>query len=377
MAHWVLGPDEPNLNYLLRRRHILRAEMPHWGEMQQFAVGVVSNVLFARRHSPKVGHGASLMSDLLSFEDVHEVVSDMTNSFASWWEGECQAIKESLVKLDNTGTGRIPLREFYGAKADGQWRFGESEDYLRQLGALDESNKNRKQVIIPNYLQGASNCIVTTPHYFICCKNECEPILLDLEEAVGAPVAKPQEILDLLANMSSFETDEAPNIAHALRVQLDSIAATHGGKVPLHGRLFAQWLHYLFPRECPFPHKAGAVSAIPKTEFGDGHMASDEYVSSHASARNSSDDLVSRDQIMSEQEEAQWMSQWSQEEELIADYSLQLQAPWAVSTFSRLGLAFVLFALLVASGALLSGSSTLKPDNSANGIFYSQKAHLV
>merc|ERR550537_1532339 len=30
--------------------------------------------------------------------------------------------------------------------------------------------------------------------------------------------------------------------------------------IPLHGRLLAQWLHYAFPRECPYPHMPGTVS---------------------------------------------------------------------------------------------------------------------
>ena len=35
----------------------------------------------------------------------------------------------------------------------------------------------------------------------------------------------------------------------------------HGGKVPIHGRLFAQWLHYVFPRDCAFPYKSGQTQA--------------------------------------------------------------------------------------------------------------------
>ena len=35
---------------------------------------------------------------------------------------------------------------------------------------------------------------------------------------------------------------------------MEQVASHHGGKVPLHGRLFAQWLHHAFPRECPYPH---------------------------------------------------------------------------------------------------------------------------
>ena len=97
-----------------------------------------------------------------------------------------------------SGTGRVPLSKFYGKSiTDAEWRFGESESYLRaflaaivvlmdlrtvgawefrspcwflwrrvclahdlgELGALDEtSTRLGKQVIIPNYIQGASNC---------------------------------------------------------------------------------------------------------------------------------------------------------------------------------------------------------------------------
>ena len=45
---------------------------------------------------------------------------------------------------------------------------------------LDESAAwNQKQVIIPNYLQSASNCAVSTKHYQLCCPNLCEGILAD------------------------------------------------------------------------------------------------------------------------------------------------------------------------------------------------------
>lgn len=39
-----------------------------------------------------------------------------------------------------------------------------------------------------------------------------------------------------------------------LSSKLHSIAEHNAGEVPLHGRLFAQWLHLAFPHECPFPH---------------------------------------------------------------------------------------------------------------------------
>jgi hypothetical protein len=52
-------------------------------------------------------------------------------------------------------------------------------------------------------------------------------------------------------------------ISAPLRSKLDEVAEVHKGNVPLHGRLVAQWLHFAFPNECPYPHEAGTIS--PKT----------------------------------------------------------------------------------------------------------------
>merc|ERR1719181_974671 len=90
---------------------------------------------------------------------------------------------------------------------DADWRFGESETYLREMGALDESSGSLgPEVIIPNYLQAASNCIVSTPHYMICCKNECESILGELEAAVQTPAPSAKQILDIVANVTVQES---------------------------------------------------------------------------------------------------------------------------------------------------------------------------
>merc|ERR1719343_1461059 len=40
-------------------------------------------------------------------------------------------------------------------------------------------------------------------------------------------------------------------------------------RVPLHGRLFAQWLHHAYPRECPFPHVSGAVAPMYPEEWAE------------------------------------------------------------------------------------------------------------
>merc|ERR1719310_2767558 len=93
--------------------------------------------------------------------------------------------------MDPQETGRVRLFDFY-SHAGG---FVESEAYLRQLGALDDSSPSLgPQVIIPNYMQGANNCIVLGKYYSLCCMNECEGMQKQLEEHIGRPSAPVAEI---------------------------------------------------------------------------------------------------------------------------------------------------------------------------------------
>eukprot|EP00927_Polykrikos_kofoidii_P056902 TRINITY_DN509_c0_g2_i1.p1 TRINITY_DN509_c0_g2~~TRINITY_DN509_c0_g2_i1.p1 ORF type:complete len:601 (-),score=97.11 TRINITY_DN509_c0_g2_i1:84-1781(-) len=305
-------------------KSLLIDAVPHWKDISDFVSGAVKSIEFEREHNMRPGNSHVALSHKYSFDDAREVVDDITRSFGSFWETECQAIKASLLKLDKHSSGRVSLSDFYGANVDGEWRFAESEAYLRKLGALDESSPDLgKQLIIPNYMQGANNCLITTRSYFICCVNECETVLQDLEGALGGPVAEPDRILHLVGNMTNFE-DDAPVIDALLLRQLERIAHLHGGKIPLHGRLFAQWLHFVFPAECPFPHVAGAVSAMPVSAFDD-VLASPDVVARHAASRNSES---AQTQDEREALPLQLMSQWSEDEELIADYSAHLRAPW-------------------------------------------------
>jgi hypothetical protein len=371
MVHWMIGDDPQAVRLLLANRTLLKQVLPKWNDVKGFVDGIVKSMEFAAQRNPKPGHALAAMSNQYSFEDAHNAVGDITKTFASFWENECQLIKDSLVALDTRGTGRVGLKDFYGANADGEWRFGESEAYLRELGALDESSPwLGKQVIIPNYLQGASNCIVSTKHYLVCCVAECEAVLNDVEDAVGAPVASPEQILPLVGNMTDFD-DEPPKLDDSLRTQLLRIADMHGGKVPLHGRLFAQWLHYVFPRECPFPHKAGAHKALSPQQFGQDYIASDSEVKTHAAKRN---ETVSP--MLDELGETQWMSQWSEEEELQADYALQLQAPWESRRPFMLGSAAVVAVILMVMKTGAWGGKKTHDSFGIGGAFDS-KSHFV
>jgi len=266
------------------------------------------------------------MPSLVAFTDIVTIVEETGERYGAFQDEQCRSMKSLLFSQEDTGAGgagRIRLSDFYGLYLmNRENQFTESISQLRKLGALDESSSWRgKQVIVSNYLQGANNCIVSTPHYLVCCAQECEEILNEIETAAGSPFALPSEILPVVLNMTGM-TDQQPKIAKTLRNQLDRISETHSGQVPLHGRLFAQWLHYAFPRECPFPHKTGTAAVKTPTQFGDASIASREEVNTHASVRgvNSSHEI--------EYSEAQSMSQWSEEEELMTDYQFKPGMRW-------------------------------------------------
>jgi len=172
--------------------------------------------------------------------------------------------------------------------------------------------------------------------------NECEGLLGEIEQQIGRPTASPEDILDIVANLSSSSglDDEPPNLNDGLAEQLRNVAAPHGGQVPLHGRLFAQWLHYAFPRECPFPHKAGSFAAhtLTPTEFGEEYFATKEDMKRHAADASDTKNGES---------DEDFMTQWSAEEELFADYSGHLVAPW-----ERQGSGMLYFFSVIAVGAL-------------------------
>ena len=61
--------------------------------------------------------------------------------------------------------------------------------------------------------------------------------------------------------MSGGAKEETPwNLLETKLVShLEAVAEQNGGQVPLHGRLFAQWLHYVFPYECPYPQRSSEL----------------------------------------------------------------------------------------------------------------------
>jgi len=164
-------------------------------------------------------------------------------------------MKEHLLHLYTDGDGRVPLSTFYSQDQDNGYKFTESVEYLRETGALDESG-SAPRVLITNYLMGPSNCIASSSYYSVCCLNECEDIFSRLEAVIGKPEASPAEIVSALSGLAS---KAKRTFSRFLVGKLEEVAAAHGGFVLLHGRLFAQWMHLAYPRDCNYPHRSGTM----------------------------------------------------------------------------------------------------------------------
>jgi len=222
---------------------------PTWPDTQKFIREVQESV------APK--------RDYLYFSDAATVIEEAGERYGRWQDLECRTLKETLLAVEDTGpggVGRVRIADFYGlALNDGKWQFSESITYLRGLGALDESDAKNPRVIITNYVNGPSNCVASSSYYSVCCIDDCESLLAHLERKLAKPDGFPSEIAAIVSSLLSPTQQTKRQLSPWLLQQLDDVAAQHGGVVPLHGRLFSQWMHFAYPRECPYPHVAGTI----------------------------------------------------------------------------------------------------------------------
>jgi len=222
------------------------------GKMKDFFVvptqDIISNFEYAR------GHDSPFKRDF-SFDDTLTMVTEFQKSYGRRQMEECTLMKEELAMRDDLGMGRVPLHRFYAEEnaISDIFKFGESKEYLREIGALDESDPSRPKVIIPNYVQGPWNCLARSGYYAICCVNECEGLINSIEEFFGTPTVAPEALLEMVGNMSSASVEGPRKLSNPLQRKLHEIAKLHNGEVPIYGRLFAQWIHFAFPYECPYP----------------------------------------------------------------------------------------------------------------------------
>merc|ERR1719502_2093493 len=187
---------------------------PTWPETAQFLREVYKSV------APK--------RDYLYFNEMENVIAEIGERYGRFQDIECRQFKDWLLTVEDSsvgGAGRVRISDFYGkALNEGKWQFSESIDYLRQLGALDESDPQNLRVIIPNYLSGPSNCVASSAYYSVCCLDECEPILGRLEEVIAAPEASPSTILNLVPMIPSATMPSNRTLSPWLRQRLEEVA---------------------------------------------------------------------------------------------------------------------------------------------------------
>jgi len=330
ILHWLVEDDDRVVMIFLQNRTLLENSFPHWYDLLELLRGQVAAFDFVRLRCPGRISGNALAMKY-SFRDVREIVEGLTSSFASFWQSECAAMKDHLVNLDHRHAGRVPLLHFYRAAAAGGngAHFSESELYLWLHGIIDsEGVMIGPQVIIPNYIQSPSNCMVNMGHYLVCCPNECEAVQSELEHELNAPDASPDEILQALTNINylvTFDTDKVPLVlvTRQLESYLRAMGDTYNGSVPVYGRLFSQWLHYVFPRECAFPHRSNQAVAVTAGAFGsDARLNTSELERRAVMTANEREiNAVAR----FTRERIGWIDMWDSEEEWFVDLGIDME----------------------------------------------------
>merc|ERR1719410_291711 len=227
-------------------------------------------------------------NEMVDFLGVSAVVEDMGAKFHTFNDIECNDLRSTLRAVESQKKGRVRLSVLYNMSRFTHWRFTEKPEYLKTLGALDDTDPKKPSVIIANYVMARPNCLEASNLFAICCRNLCEDLMGNLERELGTASASAERVSALIANMDSDSVKAPRELSPALLARLDEVAKHHGGEVPLHGRLFAQWMHHAFPRECPFPHESGSIN--PQTpdewmkESGQTTQSSEEEMQRHVDA---------------------------------------------------------------------------------------------
>lgn len=285
----------------------------------------------------------------VSFDRAATFLLEFVGKFGKFLESDCRVLKDELLTMEKVGNGRVLLSDFYQNR---NLQMHESFDYLRNLGVL-ETDGGAPRLIISNYVTSPSRCTPFSSYYSVCCPDECDSLLGSLERDIGKPAAEPTRIAGLVAELPS-DTVEAPrNLSALMTSRLNEIASHHGGLVPLHGRLFLQWMHHAFPRECTYPHAAGTTQPVSQ----------DEWLAQNLHLQDAMVNPVERLEHVTAKfsvESTDFVDlPWSSVEELVANHSSEPSSSWiATARFCVCVVALLSFAVpLVRASAVVSQRS--------------------
>lgn len=243
------------------------------------------------------------------FADTAAAASDIGENYHSFNERECSSMKSTLAGIESRKAGRVRLSVFYNTSRNSHWQFTEKPAFLRAMGALDESDPKNPSVIITNYAMARANCLDAFHLYAVCCRNACEDLMDHVETSLAAPTATPERLAALVEALPS-ETVQAPReLPATLMAKLEEIAKYHQGTVPIHGRLFAQWMHHAYPLECPYPDES--ISPLTASEWlkatgSESSEASEEEMRQQIEADKCAIDWQGRTDCESESTDLPW-----------------------------------------------------------------------
>eukprot|EP00928_Gymnodinium_smaydae_P025507 TRINITY_DN2028_c0_g1_i8.p1 TRINITY_DN2028_c0_g1~~TRINITY_DN2028_c0_g1_i8.p1 ORF type:complete len:569 (+),score=113.78 TRINITY_DN2028_c0_g1_i8:99-1805(+) len=296
------------------------------------------------------------------YAEVLEVIERIADQYGRWQNRECEALKLQLLKIEDSGNGRVTLANFYNASLTEDAPFNETRDFLRQMGVLDETEMDNPRVLVANYVLSGINCLGESAYYNQCCINECENLVEHLEREIKSPDATPERIVEVIPSLSLSKRRLEPKLLQ----RLQAIADNNGGRVILHSRLFAQWIHYVFPRECPYPQVWKDARPMDRSDYekATGRKTSTPLKEMRAFVEASQHRLSQAPSAEAWDE----LSLWSHEEELYAHASPP-QAGRSADRPSRLGVFARRIAFVVVLGilGLKLSAFVAKPSSTWNG----------
>eukprot|EP00928_Gymnodinium_smaydae_P094691 TRINITY_DN7993_c0_g1_i2.p1 TRINITY_DN7993_c0_g1~~TRINITY_DN7993_c0_g1_i2.p1 ORF type:complete len:616 (+),score=100.26 TRINITY_DN7993_c0_g1_i2:86-1933(+) len=205
--------------------------------------------------------------DKLSFSQATRFANKFLDNYHVIQQADCRALKKHLVSAEessgNHKAGSLDLTSYHKLDQFGDYQFQESEEHLRRAGILDETSKT-PYLVLANYVGSRINCVESSGMFAICCQNECDAVLAQLEVQLEASAASASEIVAILTKLSSISSFAPLEPSSDLLDRLSFLERAHHGVVPIHSEGFAMWMHNVYPRECPQaqPHRS---STFPMT----------------------------------------------------------------------------------------------------------------
>lgn len=188
----------------------------------------------------------------LNFQDAQAIANRLLEYLREVSSSLCHEMERSIQSFSGGDKGYVKLADLRGLQFSGsnESSVDEPVDYLREMGALDDSDPDQ-HIFVPNYIQGPSNCDMSTSFYDLCCPNTCEKHKEHLELKLLSAKSGNSSVSVVAVITEALQHRLGSALPADMLKSLDIIASSPGGAMPIHGRVFADWLHKVFPRDCP------------------------------------------------------------------------------------------------------------------------------